>query len=407
MHNYRQDFPLLHGDKSLVYLDSAASAQKPNSVILAMQEMMQKKYANVHRGLYPLSEEATLIYEGAREKVREYLNARSQKEIIFTKNATEAINLVARAWGEEQICENDAIITFETEHHSNYLPWLMLVKKKNARLITVPIVRSTGEIDWDSLCRSVQENKAKIKLFAVSHVSNVSGLANPISKIVGMAREVGAKVLVDGCQAVAHMPINVLDLDVDFYVFSGHKLYGPTGIGVLYAKRDILEYMPPFLYGGEMVLQVSPNAEEVIWKELPWKFESGTPSIVEAVGLAAAIEYVRQIGWNVIIEKEAKLKTYFEMRIKELGWVRMVGEGAMSKKIAVYSMLTEKIHPHDLAHYLGQKGICVRAGNHCNQLLHSAIRADASLRVSMAIYSEESEIDQFIEGMREAFLRLG
>lgn len=407
MHNYRQDFPLLHNDKVIVYLDSAASAQKPNSVILAMQEMMQKNYANVHRGLYPLSEEATLIYEGAREKVREYLNARSQKEIIFTKNATEAINLVARAWGEEQIYENDVIITFETEHHSNYLPWLMLAKKKRARLITVPIVRSTGEIDWDSLCRSVEENKSKIKLFAVSHVSNVLGLINPIPEIVRMAREVGAKVLVDGCQAVAHVPVNVLDLDVDYYVFSGHKLYGPTGIGVLYAKRDILEYMPPFLYGGEMVLQVSSKVEEVIWKELPWKFESGTPPIVEAAGLAAAIEYVEEIGWNVISEKETKLKAYFEMRIKELSWVRIVGESARSKKIAVYSILTEKIHPHDLAHYLGQKGICVRAGNHCNQLLHSAIKADASLRVSMAIYSEEDEIDQFIEGMREAFSMLG
>lgn len=407
MRNYRQDFPLLNNHKNIVYLDSAASAQKPESVILAMQEMMQKNYANVHRGLYPLSEQATLVYEGARENVREYLNARSQKEIIFTKNATEAINLVVRAWGEEQIHEDDVIITFETEHHSNYLPWLMLAKNKRAKLITVPIVRNTGEIDWDSLAKAVNENRARIKLFAISHVSNVLGLLNPISNIVQTAREIGAKVLVDGCQAVAHMPVHVLDLDVDFYVFSGHKLYGPTGIGVLYAKRDILEYMPPFLHGGEMVLKVSSDAEEVIWKELPGKFEAGTPPIVEAAGLAAAIEYVNEIGWAAIREKESRLRAHFEMRIKELSWVKCVGDNAKAEKITVYSLLTEKIHPHDLAHYLGQKGICVRAGNHCNQLLHKAIEADASLRVSMAIYSEEHEIDQFIVGMQEAYSILG
>ena len=406
MDNIRKEFPIFDAYPDLVYLDSAASAQKPRIVIEAMSKMLESQYANVHRGVYQLSEQATLMYEGAREKVKEFVGARSSKEIIFTKNATEAINLVAYTWALENVQEGEIIVVSETEHHSNFLPWQMVAQKRGAVLKVIPYDKEKGVLGFEFLEDLIDVYKDKVVLVAVTHISNVLGVIHPIGRIISMAHRVGAKVLVDGCQAVAHIPINVKDLDVDFYAFSGHKLYGPTGIGVLFAKRDLLEYMHPFMRGGEMVLEVQDpifksKENGTIWKELPWKFEAGTPPIIEVVGLGRAIEFIQSCGFEKIMAHEHDLLGLLLNELVKISGVRLLGGWGSENRIGVVSFLVDGIHPHDVAGLLDGRQICVRAGTHCAQPLLKSFGVGASVRVSLGLYNTTQDISRFITAMKQ------
>lgn len=422
MSDIKQDFPIFKNNPNLVYLDTTASAQKPQVVIEAMQEMMEKEYANVHRGLYPLSESATEKYEAARETVKQFLHARSPKEIIFTKNATEAINLVAYAWALDNIHQGDVMVVTEMEHHSNLLPWMMVAEKVGAKLVTCAVEHESYKLQiarskeitntnnqnaMSSLNEIVDLYGDRVKLVAVTHVSNVLGVVNPIKEIVQLARKVNAKVLVDGCQAVAHLPVDVVDADVDFYVFSGHKLYGPTGIGVLYAKRDLLEYMHPFVLGGEMVLDVGASGKKSVWKELPWKFEAGTPPIVEAIGLKAAIEFITEVGFEGIVKHEQELVGYMLAQLQTVPNLKLIGPTTSEGRIGVFSFVVDGIHPHDLAYGLGEKEVCIRAGHHCAQPLHKELGLNATARASLGLYSNKSDIDTFVKSLCEVISSFG
>lgn len=385
---YRADFPILselvHG-KPLVYLDSGASAQKPRAVIDAMRNAFEHCYANVHRGAYDFSERTTSAYEGARETVRAFINAKSEREIVFAKNATEGINLVAYSFGRELLKAGDAVIVSEMEHHSNFVPWQMLRDAKGIELRVAPI-SDEGELLMDEFEALLDE---KVKLVAITHVSNVLGTITPAAKIVELAHAVGAKVLFDGSQAVMHMPIDVQALDCDFYVFTGHKLYGPNGIGVLYGKEEVLETMPPFLGGGDMIASVS--VEKSTWAELPAKFEAGTPPIVEAIGLGAAIDYVTGIGLDRIAAHERDLLTYAMQRLAAVDGLRVIGTAP--NKTAVISFMMGEAHPHDIATIIDQQGVAVRAGHHCAEPLMHRMGVVGTARASMGLYNTRAEID--------------
>ncbi|MBO6864846.1 MAG: cysteine desulfurase [Alphaproteobacteria bacterium] len=391
---YRADFPILsetvHG-KPLVYLDNGASAQKPKAVIDAMRNAFEHCYANVHRGAYDFSERTTAAYEGARETVRAFLNAKSEREIVFAKNTTEAINLVAYSFGRGLLKAGDAVVISEMEHHSNIVPWQMLRDEKGIELRFAPI-SDEGELLMDKFAELLDET---VKLVAITHVSNVLGTITPAEKIVDMAHAVGAKVLFDGSQSVMHMPIDVQALDCDFYVFTGHKIYGPTGIGVLYGKEAVLETMPPFLGGGDMISSVT--LQKSTWAELPAKFEAGTPPIVEAIGLGAAIDYISGIGLERIAAHERDLLSYAMQRLAAVDNLRVIGTAP--NKTAVISFAMGEAHPHDIATIIDQQGVAVRAGHHCAEPLMHRMGVVGTARASMGLYNTRAEIDRLGEAL--------
>lgn len=389
-------FPILtqkvHG-KQLVYLDSAASAQKPNAVLDAMDAFTKTSYANVHRGIHHLAEEATAAYEHAREQVATFLNA-TPGEIVFTSGTTAGINLVARSV-LSTLSPGDEILVSALEHHSNFVPWQQLAKQHN---LTLRVLTLTPDftIDMDVARTLITQ---KTKLVAIAHVSNVLGTINPVAEITRLAHEHGALVLVDGAQAVAHMPVDVQQLDVDFYVFSGHKLYGPTGVGVLYGKRALLERMQPVSYGGEMVGEVT--IEKTTWNDIPFKFEPGTPNIIGVIGLVSAVQFVKQLGWERIMQHEHALIVHAIVALRDVPGLSIIGPNSAEGRCGVFSFTLDGVHPHDVAAFLDLRGIAVRAGHHCAQPLHCTLGLTATTRASFGVYTTLEEIDALCTALRD------
>ncbi len=385
----RADFPILSQTvrgKPFVFLDSAASAQKPRPVIDAMVQAMETQYANVHRGLHWMSERTTDAYEGTRDAVARLLNAPSREEIVFVKNTTEGINLVAHSYGRGVMKPGQAVVISEMEHHANLVPWQMLRDAHGIELRVAPIT-DAGELDMAGLETLLQDRK--VGLVAVTHMSNVLGTVVPAARVAALAHEYGAKVLFDGSQAAVHRPVDVQAIDADFYLFTGHKLYGPTGIGVLWARRELLDAMPPFMGGGDMIGTVS--FERSTWAEIPHKFEAGTPAIIEAIGLKAAVEYVEAIGFDAITAHEARLTDHALARLSDIPGLRVLG--AAQDRGGVLSFTMQGAHAHDVATLLDRQGIAVRAGNHCAEPLMRRLGVDSSARASTGIYTTEAEID--------------
>ncbi len=391
----RADFPILaqkvHG-RDLVFLDSAASAQKPRAVIAAMTAAMETQYANVHRGLHWMSERTTEAYEAARDAVARLLNARDRHEIVFTRNSTEAINLVAHSYGHGVLRPGQAVVISEMEHHSNIVPWQMLRDAHGVELRIAPITEA-GEFDLESLSRLLEDGK--VGLVALTHMSNVLGTYAPAARLARLAHAHGAKLLLDGSQAIVHRKVDVQEIDCDFYVFTGHKLYGPTGIGALWARRELLERMPPFLGGGDMIASVSFARSE--WAQVPHKFEAGTPAILEAIGLAAAIAYVEAIGYPAIAAHEAALTDHALSRLAAIPGLRIFG--AAQDRGGVVSFTLDGAHPHDVATLLDRQGIAVRAGHHCAEPLMHRLGVESTARASFALYTTPAEIDALAEGL--------
>ncbi len=390
----RADFPILgemvHG-RPLTFLDSAASAQKPIQMTEAIKTFYETEYANVHRGAYRLSEQATRRYEGARERVRAFLNARRSKEIVFTRGATESINLVAATWGRASLKAGDEVILTWLEHHSNIVPWQMLAVEKGFVLKVVP-VDDNGQFDWTAYEKLLSP---RTRLVSVAHVSNVLGTILPVKDIVAAAHAVGARVLVDGCQAVPHMAVDVCDLDCDFYAFSGHKLYGPTGIGVLYGREALLQDMPPYQGGGDMIATVTFEGSS--WATLPHKFEAGTPASAQAVGLAAAIDYVEAIGLNAIAAYETDLLRYATRQLTAIKGLRLFGTAPA--KAGVISFTLDCAHPHDIATIVDRHGVAIRAGHHCAQPLMQRFGVPAMARASFGLYNTKAEANTLAEAL--------
>ncbi|MFL5236004.1 MAG: cysteine desulfurase [Rhizomicrobium sp.] len=393
----RADFPILSREvygKPLIYFDSAASAQKPRQVLDATEKFATSEYANVHRGVHYLSAIATERYEAARETVRQFLNAAHADEIVFTHGGTEAINLVSSSYLAPRIQPGDEIVLSTMEHHSNIVPWHFLRERQGAVLKWVD-VNDDGSLDAEAVDAAIGP---KTKLVAVAHMSNVLGTLSPLKEIVTRAHAKGVPVLADGCQSAVHMAVDVRDLDVDFYAFTGHKLYGPTGIGVLYGKRVLLKAMQPFNGGGEMIREVARDA--ISYADPPARFEAGTPPIIEAVGLAAAIDYVNALDRAAVAAHENDLLAYATEQVKELNWVRVIGEA--KDKGAILSFETEGMHAHDVATILDREGVAVRAGHHCAQPLMERFGVASTTRASFALYNTREEVDTFITALRKA-----
>ncbi len=394
----RADFPILqreiHGHP-LAYLDNAASTQKPEAVITALCDFYRHRYANIHRGVHTLSEEATTAYEAARDKVAAFIGAPDRRGLIFTRNATEAINLVAFSWGRAQIADGDRIVVTEMEHHSNLVPWQRLARETGADLAYVSVT-DDGHLDLASLDRLLQ---GPTKLVAFIHISNVLGTVNPAEEIIARAHSAGAHVLIDGAQSVPHLPIDVAALDPDFFVFSGHKMCGPTGIGALYARPDHLASMAPFFTGGGMIQRV--ERREATWADLPTKFEAGTPAIAEAVGLGAAVDYLSTQGMDAIWAHERTLAAYCLERLREVPRVHVIGPPANDRS-GVVAFTVESVHPHDLAQILDSEGVAIRAGYHCAHPLHQRFNLPPTARASFYLYNTEEEVDRLIAGIRKA-----
>lgn len=395
----RRDFPILtrkvHG-KPLVYLDSAASSQKPRAVIDTMNVYYETYNANVHRGVYEISEEATAAMEKARVKVAHFINARQGKQVIFTRNTTESINLVAISWGGANIARGDLIVLTEMEHHSNLVPWQLLAQRTGARLEFVPVT-DDGLLRLDIYEELLRQQP---KLVAFTHVSNVLGTINPAQDMIAQAHAVGAVVLLDAAQSVPHLPVDVQALDIDFLCFSSHKMLGPTGIGVLYGKRDLLEAMPPFMGGGDMIRTV--GLRQSTWNDLPWKFEAGTPAIAEAIGFGAAVDYLKALGMERVLQHEQELTRYAMEQLQAVPGLTIYGPEA-SKRGGVISFTLGDIHPHDLASILDQQvGVAVRAGHHCAQPLMERFGLSATARASFYVYTIKEEIDILVQGLQQA-----
>ena len=398
----RADFPILnqqvHG-RPLVYLDNAATTQKPRAVIDALQRYYTTDNANVHRGVHVLAERATAAYEGARETVRRFINADSTREIVFTRNATESINLVARAWGDANVGEGDEVLITTMEHHSNIVPWQLLCERTGATLRVVSI-DDDGDLVLDEFERLLTE---KTKIVAVVHLSNALGTINPVKTIIRGARRVGAAVLVDGSQAAYHMPVDVADLGADFYAFTSHKLYGPTGIGVLYGREAVLDAMPPFLGGGEMIASVT--FEGSTWNELPYKFEAGTPNIAGAIGLGAAIDYVNGIGFDAIGHHETAMLATLTNALEALPGLRIVGTA--KQKASVVSFVLDGIHPHDIGTIVDREGVAIRTGHHCAQPVMDRYGIPATARASLAMYNTTDDIEALVAALGRVRALLG
>ena len=397
----RADFPILsqevHG-KPLTFLDNGASAQKPRQVIDAMRSVYEAEYANVHRGAYQLSERATERYEGARDIVQRFLNAKSRQEIVFAKNVTEVINLVAYSYARCVLEPGDEVIITDMEHHSNIVPWQLMRDERGLALKYVSCT-DDGEFRIEDLAKLITP---KTKLISLTHVSNVMGTVVPIKEVAKLAHEHGAKLMVDGAQAVMHMPVDVQDLDCDFYAFTGHKIYGPSGIGVLYGKAELLDAMPPFLGGGDMILSVT--MEKSTWAALPAKFEAGTPPIAQAIGLGAALEYVSGIGLEGIAAHEIDLLNYATQQLSSIDGLRIIGTAP--NKTSVISFTMDGAHPHDISTIIDQAGVCVRAGHHCAQPLMERMGVPATTRASFGMYNTREEADTLVAALgnvREIF----
>ena len=392
----RADFPILEREVRpgipLVYLDSTATSQKPLAVIQSMDEFYRLSNANIHRGIHTLAEESTAVYEAARQKVADYIGASSARQVIFTRNTTEAINLVAFTWGRANLAPGDVVILTEMEHHSNLVPWQMLAFERNLRLEFIPVTQD-GLLDLDVYQQLLSLDP---KLIAFAHMSNVLGTINPAQEIIHLAHEAGAVTLVDGAQSVPHLPVNVQELDVDFLAFSAHKMCGPSGIGVLYGKKELLEAMPPFLGGGDMIKRVHLRSFET--DEIPHKFEAGTPAIAEAVGFGAAIDYLAKVGMDAIEDHEHKIIDYALDRLVEIPGVKVFGPEA-NHKGGVASFTLVGVHPHDVSQILDADGIAVRAGHHCAMPLHEKFNLPATTRASFYLYNTWEEVDRLIEGI--------
>jgi len=396
----REDFPILsrqvHG-KPLVYLDSTASSQKPIPVVEAMSHYYQTYHANIHRGVYQISEEATAAMDKARVKIARFINSRQSKQIVFTRNTTESINLVAYTWGSANIHSGDLIVLTEMEHHSNLVPWQLLAQRTGARLEFVP-VDEQGLLRLDVYAQLLQQGP---KLVAFTHMSNVLGTINPAKEMIAQAHAAGAVVLLDGAQSVPHFSVDVQDLDVDFMGFSGHKMLGPTGIGVLYGKRALLEAMPPFMGGGDMIRNV--GRYESTWNDLPWKFEAGTPAIAEAIGFGAAIDYLNSIGMEHVLRHEQEITAYALEQLRTVPNLTIYGPSDLEQRGGVISFTLGDVHPHDLASILDQEvGVAIRAGHHCAQPLMERYNLAATARASFYIYNYKEEVDTLVAGLLKA-----
>ncbi len=390
----RRDFPIFARNPGLVFLDSGASAQKPAAVIDGVAEYYRSDYANVHRGVYRLSARSTELYEEAREKVRRFLNAADAREIVFVRNATEGINLVANSWGNTFLKAGDEILVTVMEHHANIVPWQLLRDRIGVKLVVAPI-DATGGLDMAAFTALITP---RTKLVAVTHVANVTGAVVPVESIVRMAHSAGAKVLIDGSQAAPRLPVDVQAIGADFYVFTGHKTYGPTGIGVLYGKKAVLDAMPPWQGGGDMILDVT--FEKTIFQEPPHRFEAGTPDISGAIGLGIALDYLESLGREAILEHEEALTGYGVDRLSRLPGVNLAGAG--QRRLAILSFSIDGIHPHDVATLLDGHKIAVRAGHHCAQPFLEALGLGATTRASLGIYNDESDIDALAAAIQAA-----
>ena len=392
----RADFPILQqrmNGKPLVYLDSAATSQKPKQVIEALVRYYEEYNANVHRGIYRIAEQATEAYEAARRKVAGFINASRPEELIFTRSTTEAINLVAYAWGRTNVRAGDEILLTEMEHHSNLVPWQMLAAERNARLLFVPF-DDQGMLRMDEFDRLLSE---RTKLVALTQQSNVLGTINPVKELAAKAHRAGATVLVDGAQSVPHMPVDVQSLGVDFFAFSAHKMCGPTGAGALWARYELLEAMPPFHGGGEMIMLV--HLDRSTYKDPPYKFEAGTPNIADCIVWGDAVDYLQGIGMQAIREHEMQLTHYAMRRLSELPGLRLFGPESPQRRGGVLAFDLAAAHPHDVAQILDQDGIAVRAGHHCAQPLHRRLDVSATTRASLYLYNNEADVDALVAGL--------
>jgi cysteine desulfurase/selenocysteine lyase len=393
----REDFPILHQEHHqgvpLVYLDNAASSQKPLRVIETMDSYYRLNHANVHRGIHKLSEQATEAYEQARKKVRDFIHARNHREVIFTRGTTEGINLVAATWGRKNLAEGDVVLLTVMEHHSNIVPWQMLASEKGFTIEYLPL-REDGSLDLDVYQQKL--HTGRVKLVGVMQASNVLGTINPIREMASMAHETGAIIVVDGAQSIPQMPVDVQDLDCDFLAFSSHKVAGPTGIGILYGKRELLDAMPPYMGGGDMISKVTLEGSS--WNELPYKFEAGTPSIAEAIGLGAAVDYVQAIGMEKIHAYEKLLTAYAYERLSEIAGVTLYGPSGKDRG-GVTAFSVAGIHAHDVAQMLDSYGVAVRAGHHCAMPLHDYLGVGATVRASFYFYNTFDEIDALAEAL--------
>ncbi|MBL4603725.1 MAG: cysteine desulfurase [Emcibacteraceae bacterium] len=400
-HNYnieeiRNEFPIFRQEiygKPLTFLDSAASAQKPQCVIDAVSDCYSNEYANIHRGGYFLSQALTAKYEESREKIADHIGAKSSKEIIFVRGATEAINLVAQSWGRQNLSSGDEIILSRMEHHSNIVPWQLLRDEKELT-ITVSPIDERGNFLLEEYEALLSE---KTKLVAITHISNAIGTITPIKEIIKLAHKVGALVLVDGCQALPHMAINMVELDADFYVFSGHKMYGPTGVGVLYGKQELLDAMPPYQGGGDMIRSVT--FEKTTFNDLPHKFEAGTPHITGGIGFAAAIDYVNSLGFDNIHNHESMLLDYALEKIKEVDGIEL--RGRADEMAGIISFTMKAAHPHDIGTILDQDGIAIRTGHHCAQPVMDFMDIPATARASFGLYNTLGDVDRLIDGLHK------
>lgn len=395
----KQDFPIFNqkiNDETLVYLDNAATSQIPKFVEEKVRDFNEKERANVHRGVHALGLRATNQYESSRQKVANFIGANNAKEVIFTSGCTDSLNLVAASFGEQNIQAGDEILVSIMEHHSNLLPWQQLAKRKQAKLNFIKI-NSDGLLDIKNLKSKIN---SKTKIVALTHVSNVLGTINPIKELTDLAHEKGAIVVVDGAQAVGHFPIDVAELNVDFYAFSGHKMFAPTGIGVLYGKKDLLDKMQPYRLGGEMIANVT--REGATWAEVPYKFEAGTPNIAGAIGLGAAIDYLQSLDFELIQKHEQELTSYALEKLKNVSGLTIYGPQKSNGRIGVISFNLKNIHPHDLATALDLNGIEVRAGHHCAQPLMASLNTESTVRASLSIYNTKDDIDKLVSSLHEA-----
>lgn len=391
----REEFPILHqkvNGRDLVYLDNAATTQKPTRVIQKLVEYYEGYNANIHRGIHTLAEKATRAYEDTREAAKEFIHARSTEEIIFVRGVTEGINLVAHSYGRPFVAKGDEIIVSAIEHHSNIVPWQMLCEEKGAVLKVIPVF-DNGELDIDAYRKLLSP---RTKMVIVNHASNSLGTVNPVKEIIRLAHEVGAVTLIDGAQAAAHLPVDVQELDCDFYCISAHKMYGPTGTGILYGKKELLEKMPPFFGGGEMIKQVT--FEKTTYNDLPYKFEAGTPNIADVVALKPAIEFIQQYSKEAMAAYEHELLSYATEAVSSIKGIRLVGTA--KQKVSILSFVVEGIHHFDIGQMLDARGIAVRTGHHCTQPLMDRFKIEGTVRASFAVYNTKAEVDQLVEGLQ-------
>ncbi len=395
----RADFPVLsrtvHGTTPVVYLDNAATSQKPRQVIDAMRAVFEEHNANIHRGVYEFSERTTALFEGAREKVARFINAMS-REVIFVRNATEGVNLVAYTWGREHIKAGDRIVSTVLEHHSNFVPWQQLASDVGAEIVMID-VDDDGRLRRDQYAAAMA---AKPRLVAITYTSNGLGTVNPVKELIAEAKAAGATVLIDAAQAVPHQKVDVRDLGCDFLVFSGHKMLAPPGSGAVWGRTALLEGMRPFLFGGDMIATVT--VAKTTWNELPWKFEAGTSSYVDAIGLGAAVDYLMAVGMDAIHAHELSLTGYLLPRLAEIPGVTVYGPKTLDDRVGVVSFNIEGIHPHDVASLFDREGVCVRAGHHCNQLLMTRLAVPATTRASFYLYNTTAECDALIHAIHSA-----